>query len=150
MTATPVNILISSFTFHRIFVGKWNFRDKTSNLYPVYRKFRYTFIVIQSVLSIWMAVSGVTGRKCRNIAIENFFNFIRCVVSILITMASTSDEAKQIYELIYSFENLRLMNESKECQKIYERIAKECNRFVLLMIFMCNFGAIPYYILGVR
>lgn len=129
MDNNDVNHFFKFQKYIMLLTGEWDFRHQKNNFTYVYDKVKYLVLIGFSMTPPVFLMSVFFTKNCKDIAAENFFNFMHCGVVSMIAILLHSKATKKIKDEIYNFENFVLENESDQVKEIYMRAARE-NMFV--------------------
>lgn len=150
MGTKDVNYFLSAIKYIMVFTGQWDYRNQSNKFIIIYKKIKYFLVFCYSISALVFFSSIITRWKCRQNAIENFFNLMHLVVVLTVTIMLKSKERKIITDFIYYYENVRLKNEPLHSQKIYLQMAKTNNQIVLFFITIATFASVSWFLTGRR
>lgn len=130
--------------------GSWIFKAEGGRFHFIYRKFRYSFIVIFSLMGSVFPYTIATDYKCKLEVIENFSYNLHILSASILWKLLESKHTEKFFTIIYNYENERFDDESSKGKEICMKFSKKNNNIVKGLILLASVAAISWFFIGIK
>lgn len=150
MPAKKVDHFLGALKVLMICLGSWNFRERKGSLYTIYKKMRYSVIVIFCLACLLFPYTLVVEYKCKVIVIESFTISLHILIACILYKLLETRKSKEVLEFIYVYENQRLPMETSKDRETYMVFVKENNTIVKGLVVLAFAGASVWFAVGLK